>query len=72
MQRKILIMGLPGAGKRRLLRLQLLHCLMPWLLTPMRYAPIFRATSASATKIASSTHVGWAGCAIGLSKRAAR
>jgi adenylate kinase family enzyme len=69
MKRKILIMGLPGAGKTTLA-----NTLAPLLNAVVFNAdtPTFRATSVLATKTASSTHGAWAGCAIEWWKRAGR
>ena len=67
--RKILIMGLPGAGKTtsqpRSRRSSMQLCS-----TPTLCAQISRAISASPTRIASSTHAAWDGCVTGWSKRA--
>ena len=69
--RKILIMGLPGAGKTTLAN----------ALAPLLNAVVFnadavranlRAISASAMRIGSSTRAGWGGCATAWWRPAAR
>ena len=71
LMRKILIMGLPGAGKTTLAT----------ALAPLINAVVFNADgvranlpviSASATPTGSSMRAAWGGCAIGSSRRAAR
>jgi predicted kinase len=71
MRRKILIMGLPGAGKTTLAT----------VLAPLLNAVVFNADAvrfnlsralALVTKIASSTRVAWAGCVIGWLRPAVR